>query len=250
MKINKNLNYYSILDLEFNFEPNELKNNYRSLSKTFHPDKNGGDDKHFKLINEAYKVLSNIELRNKYDRESKYGHSYDPLLELLEFEFSNSNVSTTRVMDSMDKFKKNDMIHIVIELSEFKENLEYTRDIICSKCEGSGNSSIMDVNLHAVTDGNPTGPLFSSDEEIECDICNRTGTYNDRECPACKGEGYIKLGFGKCKDCDGRGLKESVKKIKLRKESFEDNKMKIDYYGNQSKHNGIVGNLYIIIKED
>lgn len=248
MGINKELNYYNILNLEFNFEAKELKVNYRNLSKEHHPDKNGGDDKIFKIINEAYKVLSDEILRSRYDRESKFGHSYDPMLSLFEFEFSNSNVSSNKINDRFNNFKKKEMLHIVLELNEFKDSVIYTRDIICSKCEGSGNASIMDLNLNSVKDGKSTGSLFNNDEEIECDICEKTGTYKGRECPGCKGEGYIKLGLSKCLKCDGKGIKEVSKTVKLKKDSFIDNKLKIDYFGNQSKYDGKIGNLYIIIK--
>ena len=249
MEINKELNYYQILNLPFNFEHKELKNNYRKLSKEHHPDKNGGDDANFKIINEAYKVLSDKESKDRYDKESKFGQIYDPLLELLDFEFSNSNVSSDKINDRMEKFKKKEMLHIVLELGEFKDIVEYTRDIICSKCEGRGSSSIMDLNLNTTKDGKAVGSLFDNDEEIECDICDKTGTYNGRECPGCKGEGYIKLGLSKCTKCDGQGVMEVSKTVKLKKGSFVDNKLKMDYYGNQSKYNGKSGNLYIILKD-
>ena len=249
MKVNKELNYYKILGLEFNFKPKELKDNYRRLSKEYHPDRNKGGDNTFKLINEAYKVLSDTSMKDIYDKESKYGHSYNPMLELLDFEFSNSNLSSNMIKDKMDKFKRKEMLHIILELDKFKDSIKYTRNIICSNCEGSGNSSIMDLNLNTTKDGKPMGSLFNNDEEIECDICDKTGTFNGRECPGCKGEGYIKLGLSKCMKCDGNGVIEISKKINLNIKDFIDNKLKIDYYGNQSKFNGKCGNLYIIIKE-
>nr|WP_284291285.1 DnaJ C-terminal domain-containing protein [Angustibacter aerolatus] len=44
-----------------------MKKAYRKLARTNHPDANGGDDKRFKEIGEAYSVLSDAEQRKQYD---------------------------------------------------------------------------------------------------------------------------------------------------------------------------------------
>jgi molecular chaperone DnaJ len=239
--MNKDLNYYEILSVDFKIDKKVLKNNYRTLSKKYHPDKNEGDDSQFKLINEAYKILSNDELKSKYDKESKYGQNYDPMNDLLDFEFSNSNVSGTKVDEKLKYYKNKELIHIVLEFSEYKSPITYTRNIICSNCDGTGNTSILN-------EGGKLGELFK-DDEMKCDICEGTGVYNGRECPACKGEGYITLGLSKCNKCEGSGLKEVSKTIEVKKEDFKEGKLMVKYHGNQSKYNGIVGNLYLILKK-
>lgn len=68
--------YYQILGIKPNATAEEIKQAYRKLVKKFHPDKNEGDkffEEYFKLIQEAYEVLSNQEIRRKYDR--RHGHS-------------------------------------------------------------------------------------------------------------------------------------------------------------------------------
>lgn len=60
--------YYEILGVPKNAGDDEIKRAYRKLAHQYHPDKNKGDDRKFKEINEAYQVLSNKEKRAQYDR--------------------------------------------------------------------------------------------------------------------------------------------------------------------------------------
>ena len=61
--------YYEIIGADRNDSIGVIKKKYREKSKKFHPDKNNGSkdsEEKFKLLNEAYSVLSNSTLRAKY----------------------------------------------------------------------------------------------------------------------------------------------------------------------------------------
>lgn len=64
--------YYKILGLDNNkVSGSEIKSAYREQAKKYHPDINSESsfsEERFKDINEAYKVLSDINARKKYDR--------------------------------------------------------------------------------------------------------------------------------------------------------------------------------------
>lgn len=64
--------YYKILGLENNkVNASEIKSAYREQAKKYHPDINSESsfsEERFKDINEAYKVLSDVNARRKYDR--------------------------------------------------------------------------------------------------------------------------------------------------------------------------------------
>jgi len=65
--------YYEILGVTRNATQDEIKRAYRKLAIKYHPDRNKGDkaaEEKFKLINEAYQVLSDPKRRALYD---KYG---------------------------------------------------------------------------------------------------------------------------------------------------------------------------------
>ena len=63
--------FYKILGLARDADADALKKAYRALAKMHHPDKNvgcDGADHLFKLIGEAYSVLSSVSDRAEYDR--------------------------------------------------------------------------------------------------------------------------------------------------------------------------------------
>ena len=66
--------YYEILGVLKSANDDEIKRAYRKLAHQYHPDKNKGDDKKFKEINDAYQVLGNREKREQYDR---FGRTFD-----------------------------------------------------------------------------------------------------------------------------------------------------------------------------
>ncbi len=51
-------NYYETLNVDKGASKEEIKKAFRVLAHKYHPDKNKGDDKKFKEVNEAYQVLS------------------------------------------------------------------------------------------------------------------------------------------------------------------------------------------------
>uniref|UniRef100_A0A6M3IFB6 Putative chaperone n=1 Tax=viral metagenome TaxID=1070528 RepID=A0A6M3IFB6_9ZZZZ len=61
------MNPYKTLRVSKNATIEEIKKAYRELAKIHHPDK-GGDPTIFNEITRAYKILTNSELRNEYDR--------------------------------------------------------------------------------------------------------------------------------------------------------------------------------------
>ncbi|KAL9025152.1 MAG: hypothetical protein Q9196_005981 [Gyalolechia fulgens] len=66
--------YYDALGVKPTATELEIKKAYRKLAITTHPDKNPGDETahvRFQAIGEAYQVLSNDELRKKYDKFGK-----------------------------------------------------------------------------------------------------------------------------------------------------------------------------------
>lgn len=72
LKQSKEKNYYKILGVQRDAGLKQIKKAYRDLALQWHPDKNTENkeeaEKMFHDIGEAYEVLSDEEMRGKYDR--------------------------------------------------------------------------------------------------------------------------------------------------------------------------------------
>lgn len=63
----KFIDYYKILDVDMEATIDDIKKNYISLAKKYHPDQKTGNTEMFQLVSKAYEVLSNKETRKDYD---------------------------------------------------------------------------------------------------------------------------------------------------------------------------------------
>ena len=72
-------NYYEILGVNKIDDEKTIKSAYKKLAMKYHPDKNKDDgaDEKFKLISEAYGVLSDKNKRQQYDHFGKEGLNDD-----------------------------------------------------------------------------------------------------------------------------------------------------------------------------
>ena len=64
--------HYEILELPETATEQDIKRAFRRLSIKHHPDKPGGDAEKFKVINEAYNVLSDESQRRQYDLQRQF----------------------------------------------------------------------------------------------------------------------------------------------------------------------------------
>lgn len=70
-RIRKTKDYYEILGLTKTCSEGEVRKAYRKLSLKVHPDKNSapGAEEAFKAVSKSFQVLSDADLRDKYDRD-------------------------------------------------------------------------------------------------------------------------------------------------------------------------------------
>ena len=66
------MNLYELLEIdENNFDMDILKKNYHKMCLKYHPDKGGCPEK-FKLIQEAYEILSDENKRTMYNNYKRF----------------------------------------------------------------------------------------------------------------------------------------------------------------------------------
>ena len=96
-----NVNYYEILEISKTASADEVTTAYRKMAKVVHPDR-GGNAAIFRLVNEAYEVLSDIQRRASYDLEqNSHGQTN------AQQNMSSSNPVYTRVEDFYKHWKEN-----------------------------------------------------------------------------------------------------------------------------------------------
>jgi DnaJ-class molecular chaperone len=226
MKDHFDLNLYLDLEIDKNSTKEEITKKYKELSKTKHPDK-GGDIEEFQKIVKAYKILTNIESREEYDKNSVYGNKYDASFELYNFEFSNDNTVYDEVYSKEYEKFKNDLLDIVVNVEDMNSTVKYKKFVQCNYCESTGVDK----------DGLVSCFLCSGDGKMHngknCRLCNGRGMLSDYECDSCEGEGkdyrgnncFMCKGVGSikstpCKHCKGGGRTLKEFSIKTNEKQF------------------------------
>lgn len=260
MDLNKD--YYKVLGIsDKNCTTDTIKSNYRTLAKTHHPDKkDNNDDSVFKSINEAYEVLGTDVSRKQYDKQSRFGNSFDPMSgnPFSSFFSGFGNFADFGINFNQQAGSWGDFIsgmgggffqqrNVVRE--EFNENLEigyllnvslkdiynneplkikFTRNVKCDACDWTG------FDLQGTS--------------FECETCDGKGHYKGKTCEFCRGTGIIHTGT--CSKCKGdKIIKKEEEFIISNAHSITGNFSKyLKHYGHQSKHfRNRVGNLTIEI---
>ncbi len=255
------LDYYEALEVSRDCTGAELKKAYRKLAMKYHPDRNPGDaeaEEKFKVINEAYQVLSDENKRAIYDQYGKagleghgaggFGHAQnmDDIMDIFNSMFGGGGGfggfgSQQRRRQNTQKYSLDLDIELPLKFNEaifgVKKEINIKFKVPCSECQGTGAEG---------------GKL-----EI-CDYCNGQGQVVMKQafmsfaqtCPKCRGEGQ-KVSK-KCSACSGRGYHEEPETITLDIPAGIDtgNRLRVKGKGNQAK-SGQRGDLYIIfIVED
>ncbi|MCL4501677.1 MAG: molecular chaperone DnaJ [Deltaproteobacteria bacterium] len=211
--------YYEILGISREATLEEIKGAYRRLALKYHPDKNPGDllaEEQFKLIAEAYQVLSDGEKRQLYDL---YGHAglsgmdiggfsgfediFGSFGEMFEefFSFGGHRARADKAQPGADLRHR-----VVLTLEEvahgLETSLEVERRASCRRCGGSG--------------------LEPGTQRQTCPRCGGKGQISQsrgllklfNSCPECLGAGTFIT--SPCLNCGGGGTVKEKKVMQVR----------------------------------
>jgi len=179
--------YYNILGVSKNASNEDIKNAYRRLARTHHPDK-GGDKDQFQKIQEAYETLSNSDKRKQYDNPAANSGFEDMFPFGFDHPFFKHHRQDEKIVKKNDhsytcKVTLNDVFFGTIK------KLRVHRSILCKncisnclKCNGKG-VIVQHVKL---------GP-FTQIVQNTCTVCNGKGKSKDKSknCESCNLNGEI-----------------------------------------------------------
>lgn len=145
-------NPYKILCLPNDAELDDIKKNYRLLSKKYHPDK-GGDVRKFQLITKAYTYLL-----NKYDNFTYREQTYDELQESLSNFMNKQKLYQNKYIDK-DNFSIN-KFNEVFEKFKLEENNDGYGSMMDKNSRMSEPDTI-NINKNSIFDKNFSVDIFN-----------------------------------------------------------------------------------------
>jgi len=188
-------NYYKILEVEENASEDDIKKSYRNLSKKFHPDVNPDGAEKCKEINEAYEVLGTKDKRSQYDNQKSNPYNGTNFESFFNNMFGGANqFQQRRQKTAPDKIVKLQISPVESYLGA-ERDIQYSRDIPCNSCKGSGGDqhvcgSCGGQGFHVKTFG--TGFMVQQIRTV-CGTCNGQGTVVTERCYLCGGRGTSQL---------------------------------------------------------
>ena len=266
--------YYEVLGVEKSASEAEIKKAYRKMAIQYHPDKNPGDkeaEEKFKEAAEAYSVLSDKDKRARYDQFghagmggaaggggfSGQGMSMDDIFSMFGDIFGGGGgfggfsgfggFGGGGGRPQQRKFRGSDLrVKVKMNLKDIATGVEkkfkLKKYVTCEHCHGSGAEG--DSGTETCPNCHGTGSVMRTQQSIFGMMQTQT------VCPNCNGEG--KIIKNKCKHCSGEGITygEEVVEVKIPAGVAEGMQLTVNGKGNAGKHNGVPGDLLVVIEEE
>lgn len=249
--------YYEVLGVSRTVTKEELKKQYRSLARQYHPDVNAEPDagERFKEISEAYEVLYDDDKRSAYDR---FGHAgignggfsgfdqqgFGGFADIFEEFFGSFGGAGGARRRRRGPRRGPDLrydLTITFEEAIFgtERDIEYRRLEMCPVCTGSGAEP--------------------GTRSISCTTCNGSGEVrrvqqsilgqfvNVATCHVCNGTGELIPNV--CRECNGRKQVDRTvtKKVKVPPGVDSDTQIRLSGEGGAGLDGGPAGNLFVVL---
>lgn len=254
--------YYSLLGVDRDVSPEDLKKAYRKKAVQYHPDKHQGDkamEEKFKQVSEAYEVLKDPDKRAAYDR---YGHAafeagggaraggggmgggfHDPFDVFREvfggssFEdfFGGGGGRSSGGRQAGSDLRYDIEISLMEAYKGTEKEINYRTAVACDHCHGSGAEPGAQIKICQTCGG--AGRVVSSrgffQVQQTCPTCHGMGRMPERSCSVCHGEGRV----------------QRNKTVKIRIPAGIDSGQKLRSSGNGEAGlmGGPAGDLYVVV---
>ncbi len=207
------IEYYEILEITRDADSGAIKKAYRKQALKFHPDRNEGDkeaEERFKLINEAYQVLSDSDKKATYDRYGKKGLDSQGFSHFSDMDYGDITGDLGSIFESVfgggfsagggrqrkqRKYPLDSEVEINLAFNEAifgcTKDVSYSYKKPCEDCSGTGSS---DGKKSTCSECGGKGQVFFKQGFMTysqtCPHCNGTGTKVKNPCSSCGAKGY------------------------------------------------------------
>ncbi|MEL6248477.1 MAG: molecular chaperone DnaJ [Cyanobacteria bacterium J06554_6] len=252
--------YYELLGVSRSADQDELKQAYRRLARKYHPDvnKEPGAEDTFKEINRAYEVLSEPEMRARYDRFGEAGvggaagggaagfqdfsdmGGFADIFESFFSGFSGAGGQARR----RGPIRGDDLrLDLRLDFAEAvfggEKEIKISHLETCENCKGSG----------AKPGTRPrTCPTCNGAGQVRRATRTPFGSFTQvAVCPTCNGSGEVVE--DRCEVCGGSGHKQETKKLKITVPAGVDNgtRLRVSGEGDAGQRSGPPGDLYVYL---
>lgn len=255
--------YYEVLGISKGASKDEIKKAYRTLARKYHPDVNQGSkeaEEKFKEVKEAYEVLSDDNLKARYDQFGHEGVKSDG------FDFGGAGGFGGGGFGDFGGF--GDIFDVF-----FGDQFSQRRRPPGPE-QGDDVRADVEITFEEAAFGTEKEVRISRKEK--CKVCSGTGAKPGTEpetCPTCSGSGQVKVSqrtpFGHfqsirtctqcngsgtvisdpCQTCHGRGQKSKKRTIKVTVPAgVEDGmRLRVAAEGGSGLRGGPPGDLYVVL---
>ena len=256
--------YYEVLGVDKNASDAEIKKAYRKLAIKYHPDRNPDNkeaEEKFKEAAEAYDALHDPQKRQQYDQfgfdgpqggfGGGAGMNMDDIFSMFGDIFGGHSgfggFGGFGGGGGRPQYRGNDLrLTVRLTLQEIAEGVtkkfKVKKDITCEHCHGTGAKD--GAQPETCPQCNGSGVVYKTVRTMLGMMQTQT------TCPNCHGEGTVIK--DKCPYCNGEGVTkgEEVIEINIPAGVSEGMVVNVPGKGNAGKHNGVNGDIQVLIKEE
>jgi len=247
------VDYYKVLEVSKGCDGSEIKKAYRKLAMKFHPDRNRGDkeaEEKFKIVNEAYQVLSDSSKREIYDRYGKAGldgqgfqgaggMNMDDLGAIFESVFGGGfgGGFNSRGRSEHEKYPIDIEIEVTLAFNEAvfgcEKEVAFNFKKECDACDGTGDRDKTSTTC-SMCEGK--GQVYYRQGFMTfaqpCESCHGSGKQINNPCKTCGGDSYVE--------------EEATTTVQIPAGIDHGNRMRVGGKGNVGK-GGRRGDLYLMV---
>ncbi|NJK63814.1 MAG: molecular chaperone DnaJ [Synechococcaceae cyanobacterium SM2_3_1] len=251
--------YYEVLGVSRDSSKEDIKRAFRRLARKYHPDVNKEPDaeEKFKEINRAYEVLSDSELKGRYDRFGEAGlggaaagaggfqdMGMGGFADIFESFFTNFTGANPYTRTRQGPIRGDDLrFDLKLDFLEAvfggEKQIRISHLEMCSVCDGSGAKPGTNV---------VTCPTCNGMGQVRRATRTPFGSFTQVSvCPSCNGEG--KVVEEACANCAGDGVVQATKKLRITVPAGVDSgtRLRVSSEGDVGRRSGPPGDLYVYL---